>query len=68
MLHTGILFGAAVPTFEDDMDTLVDQVTIHFRVPPAKEAMASTCSVIALFKREDQTFQAEQRLTFTYLS
>lgn len=50
------------------MDTLVDQVTIHFRVPPAKEAMASTCSVIALFKREDQTFQAEQRLTFTYLS
>jgi hypothetical protein len=30
----GLLFGAAVPTFEEDMETEVDCVRIKFRIPP----------------------------------
>ena len=30
----GLLFGAAVPTFEDDMETNMETVRVHFRVPP----------------------------------
>ncbi len=30
----GLLFGSAVPNFEDDMETDVDRVRIKIRVPP----------------------------------
>ena len=38
----GLLFGAAVPAFEEDMETEVDCVRIKFRIPPLVRALPLT--------------------------
>ena len=66
----GMLFGSAVPSFEENMHTNTDSVQIQFKVPPMSEAVgglgSSKVEVMALFKRGDETFKAEKRFEFEY--
>eukprot|EP00042_Codosiga_hollandica_P049533 m.576963 g.576963 ORF g.576963 m.576963 type:complete len:267 (+) comp57903_c0_seq10:1510-2310(+) len=69
----GVLFGASVPTFEEDMETNLETVRIHFRIPPKEDAFggmqpaSSRVEVMALFKRGENTFQSARRHEFCYL-
>ena len=66
----GMLFGSAVPSFEENMHTNTDSVQIQFKVPPMADAVgglgSSKVEVMSLFKRGDETFKAEKRFEFEY--